>query len=123
MIRTIKISKGVRRIDDQNQNAALLKLREILNEERKILINRMESDLNSYIQYRFSKKANTTQLEKIKAKLLSLKNSNVDLDNYNSIVRDFFQQENTFVRSEPFYKEIDQCLSDELIQSQLRFSN
>ncbi len=123
MIRTIKMSTGVRRIDDQNQNAALLKLREILNDERKILINRMESDLNSYIQYRFSKKANGSQLERIKSKLLSLKNSNVDLDHYNSIVQDFFQHENTYVSSEPFYREIDQCLSDELMPTQLRFAN
>ncbi len=123
MIRTIKMSTGVRRIDDQNQNAALLKLREILNDERKILINRMESDLNSYIQYRFSKKANASQLERIKSKLLSLKNSNVDLDHYNSIVQDFFQHENTYVSSEPFYREIDQCLSDELMPTQLRFAN
>jgi len=122
MIRTIKISTGVRRIEDQNQNAALLKLREILNEERKILINRMETDLNAYIQYRFSKKANANQLEKIKAKLQSLKNSNIDLDQYNSLVRDFFQQEKTYVSSEPFYKEIDQCISDELTPTQLRFA-
>ena len=123
MIRTVKISTGVRRIEDQNQNAALIKLREILSEERKILINRMETDLNSYIQYRFSKKANANQLEKIKAKLQSLKNSNVDLDQYNSLVQDFFQQEKTYVSSEPFYKEIDQCISDELMPTQLRFAN
>ena len=123
MIRTIKISAGIRKIDDQNQNAALLKLREILNEERKLLIIRMESDLNSYIQYRFSKKANANQLERIKTKLQSLKTTNIDLDYYNSIVQDVFKQENTYVSSESFYREIDQYLAEELEPTQLRFAN
>ena len=121
MIRTIKTSTGVKRIEDQNQNAALLKLREILSEERKVLINRLESDLNAYVQYRFSKKANSNQLEKIRTKLNSLKTSNVDLDNYGVIVADFFRQENTHISTEFFYKDIDEYLADELRPIQLKF--
>lgn len=121
MIRTIKTSTGVKRIEDQNQNAALLKLREILSEERKVLINRLESDLNAYVQYRFSKKANPNQLEKIRTKLNSLKTSNVDLDNYGVIVADFFRQENTHISTEFFYKDIDEYLADELRPIQLKF--
>lgn len=121
MIRTIKTSTGVKRIEDQNRSAALLKLREILTEERKVLINRLESDLNAYVQYRFSRKANASQLEKIKNKLNSLKSSNVDLENYVVIVNDFFRQENTHISSGSFYKDIDECFSDELRPMQLKF--
>jgi hypothetical protein len=123
MIRTIKISTGVKRIEDQDRNIALLKLREFLFEERKLLINRLESDLNTYVQYRFSKKVNANQLEKIKTKLNSLKNSSVDLDHYAIIVRNFFHQENTHISSEPFYREIDECLAEELRPTQLKFVN
>ncbi len=119
MIRTIKISSGVKRIEDQNQNAALLKLREVLNAERKILINRLETDLNAYIQYRFSRKANAAQLDRIKTKLDGIKNSNVDLDHYSTIIQEFFKRENTYISSELFYKEIDECLSEELRPVQL----
>jgi hypothetical protein len=80
MIRTIKVSTGVKRIDDQNRNNALIKLREVLTDERRILINRLQSDINAYVQYRFSKKVDGRQVEKIKGKLDALKNSNVDLD-------------------------------------------
>jgi hypothetical protein len=121
MIRTIRTSTGVKRIEDHNHNAALLKLREILSEERKFLINRIESDLNAYIQYRFSRKTNASQLERIRGKLNSLKTSNVDLDNYAVIVSNFFRQENTHISAEPFYRDIDECLTDEFRPIQLKF--
>jgi hypothetical protein len=123
MVRTVKVSTGVKRIEDQNHSTALLKLREMLSDERRILITRIETDLNAYIGYRFSKKANANQLERIKAKLHLLKNANVDLDHYGTIVQDFFRQENTYISSEPFYREIDECLTEELTPQQLNFVN
>jgi hypothetical protein len=123
MIRTIKVSTGVKRIDDQNRNNALIKLREVLTDERRILINRLQSDINAYVQYRFSKKVDGRQVEKIKGKLDTLKNSNVDLDHYEPIVNAFFRHENSHVSFDLFYREIDECLSGELMPVQLKLVN
>jgi hypothetical protein len=119
-MKTIKTPSGVKRIEDSDATLSLFKLREILTEDRKLIIGRLESNLASYLDFRFHTKPTNKQLESIKNLLASLKASNLDLEKYNLTVQNFLSQENTYVNAAQFYQEIDVCIEDELNSSQLR---
>jgi hypothetical protein len=120
MIRILKTAAGIRKIDDSNEDAALTKLREALLEQRKLLIDRLESDLNVYIDYRFSRKVNSEDLNNIKDRLHTLKTSGVNMEKYSAIQNHFLEHEKTYLNAEPFYKEIDEYISGELGNSKMR---
>ncbi|RAV98510.1 hypothetical protein [Pseudochryseolinea flava] len=119
-MKTIKTPSGVKRIEDSDATLSLFKLREILTDERKLIINRLESNLTSYLDFRFHTKPNSKQIDGIKNQLASLKASNLDLEKYNAVVQCFLSNENTHVNAAQFYQEIDVCIEDELNSAQLR---
>ena len=119
-MKTVKTPSGVKRIEDSDATLSLFKLREILTDERKLIISRLESNLSSYLDFRFHTKPTGKQLEGIKNLLASLKASSLDLEKYNLIVQNFLSQESTHVNAAQFYQEIDICIEDELNSSQLR---
>jgi hypothetical protein len=121
-MKTIKTPSGVKRIEDSDATLSLFKLREILAEERKLIIARLESNLPTYLDFRFHVKPTSRQLDNIRNLLAALKASSLDLDKYNFIVQNFLAQENTYVNATQFYQEIDVCLEDELNSSQLRIA-
>src|SRR5688572_14139918 len=106
-MKTLRTLSGIRRIEATDREVTLLQVREILNEQRKVLINRLLNDLYIYIDYRFSVKPDSEQIEHIKEKLNSLKNYSVDLNNYTGIFQHVLDHDRTYLNTEPFYKEID----------------
>lgn len=121
-MKTIRTTAGLRRIQDSDPSATIFKIREILSEQRDTYINRLSSDLSSYIHYKFNLKPTSQQLDTIKDKLISLKNSALDLDRYDSILHSILNKENTYVSAEPFYKEIDEKIGSELNSGQLKLA-
>jgi hypothetical protein len=119
-MKRVKIANGIRKIDDSDTNACLLKLRDVLSEHRTLLINRLVSDLASYIDYKFHIKATAKQIESVKENLQILKNSTFDLDKYTEIVEHFFHHDLTYIGTELFFKEIDENISSTLNASQLK---
>ena len=118
--RNIRIANGIKRIELGNENMAMLQIGDVLKEHRQILINSMLSDLSTYIRYQFRTPATKDQLQQIKNKLLDLKNSAINLARYNDTISDVMAKETTHVRSEPFYLEINEVISEEMNPSQLR---
>ena len=110
-MKKVKTMLGVKRLEDKDKNVTLLQLREIFNEQRKVLINRLLNDLYIYIDYRFSVKADTKQLDHIKEKLDSLKNHPVDLDKYAALLQHVLENEHSYINTAPFYREIDDNIS------------
>jgi hypothetical protein len=107
-MKTRRTLSGIKRIEATDREVTLLQVRDILNEQRKVLINRLLADLHTYIDYKFRVKANSQQLEHIKEKLDSLKNYAVDLSKYGTILQQVFENDSTYINTEPFYNEIDE---------------
>lgn len=110
-MKTLRTISGIKRIESTDKEVTMLQVREILNEQRKVLITRLLNDLYTYIDYRFSVKADPEQLEHIKEKLNSLKNYAVDLTHYSSVLEHVLEHDKTYLNTEPFYKEIDANIS------------
>ncbi len=119
-MKTIKTVLGTKKIEDKDYHLALVQLREILDAHRSSLISRLISNLPMYIDYKFNTKVDSQQLEAIKEKLSNLKNSSVDMDKYEFILRNVMAHDKTYVATEPFYKEIDDNISWYLNDSQLK---
>ena len=117
--RTIRIATGVRKIELGNENIATLQITDVLKQHRDGLINSLLSDLTTYINYQFRTPAKKEQLDSIRARLLDLRNSAVGLAKYGSLVDEILVNDTTYVRSEPFYQEINEVIGEELNPSQL----
>jgi hypothetical protein len=119
-MKTMRTVSGVKRIESADKEITMLQVREILNEQRKVLINRLLSDLHVYIDYRFNVKADSEKLDHIKEKLDAMKNYAVDLNNYDMVLQQVLSNENTYLHTEPFYREIDECIGFYLKEIPLR---
>lgn len=117
--RNIRIATGIKRIELGNENFAMLQIRDVLKEHREALISSLVSDLNTYINYKFTVPASKEQLEIIKNKLSALKNSNISLSKYSEVIGEILANESTYVKSEAFYLEINETIEEELNPSQL----
>lgn len=117
--RAIRIANGIKKIELGNENMAMLQIGDVLKEHRQILINSMLSDLPSYIRYQFKTPATKDQLQNIRNRLLDLKNSAISLARYSETIADVLANETTYVKSEPFYLEINEVIGQELNPSQL----
>ncbi|HEY0656538.1 MAG TPA: hypothetical protein VGD65_25570 [Chryseosolibacter sp.] len=119
-MKTLRTLQGIRRIEDSDPNVMLLKVRQILDEQRNNLITRLVSDLASYIDYKFRVRPDARQLEAIREKLFSLRNSGLDLERYDTILQHVMDHDSTYLTAEPFYKEIDENIGWHLNLSQLK---
>jgi uncharacterized membrane-anchored protein len=119
-MKILRTLNGVRRIEDSDPNIMLLKVKQILDEQRNGLITRLITDLGTYIDYKFQVKPDARQLEMIKEKLYSLKSSGLDLDKYDALLQHVLDHDATYVNAEPFYKEIDENISWHLNAAQLK---
>lgn len=118
-LRNIRIATGMRKIELGNDNMATIQIADILKEHRDALITSMLSDLATYINYKFSTPAKKDQLETIRHRLLDLKKANISLAKYSSVISEVLENETTYVKSEPFYHEINELIGIELNPSQL----
>jgi hypothetical protein len=118
-LRNIRIATGIKKIELGNENFAMLQIRDVLKEHRDSLISSLVSDLTTYIKYKFSTPVTKEQLEKIRARLYDLKNSSIALSKYSEVIGEVLANESTYVKSEPFYKEINETIGEELNPSQL----
>jgi hypothetical protein len=119
-MKIIRTLHGIKRIEDSDPNVMLLKIRQIFDEQRNGLITRLVGDLASYIDYKFRVRPDVKQLEAIKEKLFSLKNSGLDLEKYDTLLQHVMDHEATYINAEPFYKEIDESIGWHLNVSQLK---
>ena len=119
-MKILRILNGVRRIEDSDPNVMLLKVRQILDEQRNELISRLVNDLSAYIDYKFQIKADAKQLDIIKEKLVALKSSGLDLEKYDGLLQHVIHHDTTYVNAEPFYREIDENIKWQLNAAQLR---
>jgi hypothetical protein len=118
-LRNIRIATGIKKIELANDNMAMLQIGDILKEHREALITSLLSDLNTYINYTFRTPPKKDQLENIRLRLTDLKKASIGMARYSLIIADILENETTYVKSEPFYHEINEVIGDELNPSQL----
>jgi hypothetical protein len=120
-MKTIKSALlGSKSLIDQNPDVLLFELKEILKEHRELIIDRLASDLPTYLDYKFSTRPDYELLMLAKEKLIELKNSKVNLSHYDHVVQHVMTMTVTQLTNEPFYREIDEYLAPYLITSQLK---
>jgi hypothetical protein len=113
---------GSKQLIDTNADVLSIQLKEIIREHRALVITRLISDLPTYLDYKFELKANKDLLLKIKEELLAMKNGGVDLTAYDNIVQQLLNRAVVHLTNEPFYKEIDECLSVYAAEREIKFS-
>jgi hypothetical protein len=118
-LRNIRIATGNKKIELEDENLAIIQISEILKEHRAVLIDRLINDLPTYINYKFPASASKEKLDHIKNRLSTLKFSNVSFGKYTDIIGEILSNESTYVKSEPFYMEINEVIAEELNPMQL----
>lgn len=118
-VRNIRIATGMKRIELGNENMAMLQIGDVLRQHRDSLITSLLSDLTTYINYKFSTPAGKEQLQKIRSRLLELKNAGISLAKYSEVIGEVLENETTYIKSEMFYQEINEVIGEELNPSQL----
>lgn len=113
---------GSKQLIDTNADVLLIQLKEIIKDHRALVITRLISDLPTYLDYKFEMKVNKELLLKIKEELLDLKNGSVDLKAYDNVVQQLLNRAVVHLTNEPFYKEIDDCLSVYVAEKEIKFN-
>ncbi len=122
-MKTIKSALlGNKSLIDTNPEVLLVQLKEILKAHRELIINRMMSDLPTYLDYKFNIKADKKMIDTVKDRLLDLKKSNADLETYDKIVQQVLTKAVTHLTNEPFYVEIDAYLAQYANPQQFKFA-
>ena len=120
-MKTVRTTSGTRKIEDWNANLIPLQLREILQDQRKTLIDRLlnENGLQVYVDHKMGLKMTSAQNGKVRGGLGRLMNAGIDIDNYLPVLEMVLQNENTYIDSAFFYKEIDSCIRRSMQEAQL----
>jgi hypothetical protein len=106
---------GAKSLEDTNFEVLMAQVTEIIKQHRAIIIQRLLSDLPTYLDYKFQvRKPTKIQLERVKDELLSLKNSGVELNYYAAVVNQLQTRAIVHLTNEPFYVEIDAAMQHHL---------
>jgi hypothetical protein len=119
-MRTVKTVNGIKKIEDVNMDLVPLQLREIMQQHRATLIDKLlGSELDHYIEYKFNRKASPVQLKEIKENLHQLKNSGIDLQSYLPVFDNVLNNTNSTLDNRFFYEEIDLTIKSSLSEPKL----
>lgn len=118
-MKSVRIASSIKYIEEADQNVTLFRIQEILSEHRTMLITGILTDLPTYLQFKFYAKVDKQMQGILRAKLLDLSNSKVNLDRYDAIVQEIKKNSNYRVPSAEFFHEIDGLLDSVLNPTQL----
>jgi hypothetical protein len=122
-MKTIKSALlGAKSLIDTNEEVILVQLKEVLKQHRELIIQHLLRNIPAYLDYKFSVRLEKHMVESVKDGLLSLKNSNVNLENYKPITRMVLSNPVTHLTNEPFYMEIDQYIAGHVRPEKSKFN-
>ena len=101
---------GQKFITARNKAVRLFQVKQILNQHRDLLIDKLINDIPYYLAFKYHARANDNELAQIKSKLIDLQKRDLDLTNYASIVEEIKRKSLVKLNNQEFYKEIDQLL-------------
>jgi hypothetical protein len=119
-MKTIKTAAGLLTLKDGDRYFVSLQLRSILQDHRTQLVdNLISSDLNRYIDYKFDRTANPIQLNRIKNRLIELRQSGVNMTRYDSILQSVIKYDFVQLGNASFFHEIDEIIRLSFKQTEL----
>lgn len=112
---------GARCVRAQDPNIQFFQIRTILNSHRDALVDRILSDLPTYIEYKFRRISSRQELLHIGEGLLALKQHDVDIEFYAPILKSLKRKDEVKLNNEYFFLEIDEQIRTRLSR-QLHFA-
>ncbi|MCB0488462.1 MAG: hypothetical protein R2820_05605 [Cyclobacteriaceae bacterium] len=112
---------GARCVRANDPNIQLFQIRTILNMHRDALVDRMLTDLPTYIEYKFHYRASRPELAGIFDGLLQLKQRDIDLEFYEPVFRSLKRKDELKLENEYFFLELDEFIRSRLSR-QLNFA-
>jgi hypothetical protein len=119
-MKLIKTANGPKTIDDWDINYVPVKLRDILHEHRSTLITNILKGrgVETYLSYKFNRKATKAQIDAIKEQLFVRKHSPLEIDDYPGILEEVLRSEVVALDNEKFFSEIEVIFKRELDMEQ-----
>ncbi len=112
---------GARVVRAQDPNIQFFQIRSILNLHRDALVDRVLSDLPTYIEYKFGRVSSRQELIHIGEGLLELKQHDVDIDFYAPVFKMLKRKDEIKLNNEYFFLELDEKIRTRLSR-QLHFA-
>jgi len=112
---------GTHCIKAKDPNIQLFQIRLLLNQHRDALVERIQSDLATYIDYKFKVQPSRSNLQVIFEKLSAFKTRDVDLEYYEPLLKQLHRKDELQFTNDCFFMEIDEQIRMNL-NRQLNFA-
>lgn len=101
---------GLRCIKAKEPNIQLFQIRGVLNLHRDALVDRVLSDLSTYINYKFNQQPSRTDMGLIFERLLDFKKRDIDLEYYEPLMKEIQHRPEVKLKNDCFFLEIDDLI-------------
>ncbi|MCA6381416.1 MAG: hypothetical protein IM606_01350 [Cytophagales bacterium] len=101
---------GARVVRAREANIQLFQIRAIFNQHRDALVNRILTDLGTYMEFKFSVQPSRNELIEIAQKIDQLKSKDVDLEYYQPLLKELKRKDEIKIKNEYFFLEIDESI-------------
>ncbi len=112
---------GARLVRASEPNIQLFQIRNVLDQHRDALVDRVLADLPTYIDFKFRQQPSRKDLALIFDRLLAFKRRSVDIDFYQPLIKEIMKKEETKLKNDCFFLEIDEQIKLNL-NPQLNFA-
>lgn len=112
---------GARCVRAHDPNIQLFQIRNILNMHRDALVDRILTDLPTYIEYKFHYRASRREMAVIFDGLRQLKLRDIDMEFYSPILKSLKRKDELKLGNEYFFLELDEFIRSKL-SHQLNFA-
>jgi len=112
---------GARVVRAREANIQLFQIRAIFNQHRDALLNRILTDLGTYMEFKFHMQPSRNELVEIAQKIDQLKSKDVDLEYYKPLLKELKRKDEIKIKNDYFFLEIDESIRMNLT-TQLHFA-
>lgn len=112
---------GNRCIKAKDPNIQLFQVRMVLNQHRNALVDRILTDLPTYVDFKFKMQPSRADLMTIYQKLFEWKTRDVDMEYYESLIKIISRKDEVTLSNDYFFMEIDDLIRTNL-NPQLNFA-
>jgi hypothetical protein len=99
---------GTRCIKAKDVNIQLFQVRMVLNQHRDALVDRILTDLATYIDFKFKTQPSRSNLLVIYERLTAFKSKDVDLEFYQPVLKQLQRKDEIALSNDCFFLEIDE---------------
>lgn len=112
---------GTRLIRARDLNIQIFQIRSVLSQHRSALLDRILSDLATYVDYKFRQSLRRSDVMELAQKLLPLKGRDVEMEFYEPVLKQLQKKDEITLTNDCFFLEIDEQIRMNL-NPQLHFA-